>query len=64
MVKQSEETILPEDEEEDSMAMNELVTPAIPSPLPVRSGTSYDCFMFTLAPPFRLRFRLGITVSA
>lgn len=59
MVEQSEETISPEDEEDDPMAMNGLVTPAIASPLPVRSGTSCNYFMFTLAPPLILRLRLG-----
>lgn len=39
---QSEETISPEDEEDDPMAVNGFATPAIASPLPVRSGTS--CF--------------------
>ncbi|KAL5121135.1 hypothetical protein ACEQ8H_000986 [Pleosporales sp. CAS-2024a] len=34
----SEETISPEDEDDDPMAMNATITPAIASPLPVRSA--------------------------
>lgn len=49
---QSEETISPEDEEDDPMATNGFATPAIASPLPVRSGTycTFFGFGFRLAP--------------
>jgi hypothetical protein len=40
---QSEETISPEDELDDplEMTIDEITTPVIASPLPVRSGTSF-----------------------
>lgn len=45
---QSEETISPEDEEDDPMATNGFATPVIASPLPVRSGTY--CTFFGIRP--------------
>lgn len=44
---QSEEIISPEDEIDDPMAIDEVLTPvAVASPLPVRSGTS--CIQISL----------------